>query len=146
MDLWTSYQPTDETPWNLKRVVHLHRRAAFAAPWEIIQRDINDQPAIAVDRILNAWQHKDDEYAKNRFESRVAAKEALRLDDENSLHPSMKEAKELFDDGRLEIVQAVGYPNPDRSHFRSMRIWQTTSFEDADNNSYGWLGHSRRLS
>jgi uncharacterized protein (DUF1501 family) len=54
----------------------------------------------------------------------------------------MKAAKELFDDGRLAVVQGVGYPNPDRSHFRSMRIWQTASLSDGDHNGYGWLGRA----
>jgi uncharacterized protein (DUF1501 family) len=54
----------------------------------------------------------------------------------------MKAAKELCDDGRLTIVQNVGYPNPDRSHFRSMRIWQTASMDSDEHNSYGWLGRA----
>jgi uncharacterized protein (DUF1501 family) len=52
----------------------------------------------------------------------------------------MRAAKELFDDGRLCVVQGVGYPNPDRSHFRSMRIWQTAQIDDDRHDSYGWLG------
>jgi uncharacterized protein (DUF1501 family) len=84
----------------------------------------------------------DDEYARNRFETRVKPEDTHRLDDHCSLHPSMRAAKELFDDGRLSIVQAVGYPNPDRSHFRSMKIWQTASLDDAMHNSYGWLGRT----
>ena len=50
---WTPYQPTDETPWNLQRVVHLHRRAGFAAPWSAIQRDLADGPGDSVGRLLN---------------------------------------------------------------------------------------------
>ena len=47
--------------------------------------------------------------------------------------------KSLFDEGHLGVVQGVGYPNPNRSHFRSTEIWQTAS--DADRNvSEGWLG------
>jgi uncharacterized protein (DUF1501 family) len=47
--------------------------------------------------------------------------------------------KSLFDEGRLSVIQGVGYPNPNRSHFRSTEIWQTAS--DADRNeSEGWLG------
>ena len=47
--------------------------------------------------------------------------------------------KALFDEGHLSVVQGVGYPNPNRSHFRSTEIWQTAS--DADRNeSEGWLG------
>jgi uncharacterized protein (DUF1800 family) len=44
--------PTREAPWNIRRVVHLHRRAGFAATWAEIQRDLADGPATSVDRIL----------------------------------------------------------------------------------------------
>jgi len=84
----------------------------------------------------------DEAYAQNRFQTRIAPKDALSLNKYNALHPSMKAAKELYDEGRLSIVQAVGYPNPDRSHFRSMRIWQTARFEEEEQNTYGWLGRA----
>ena len=83
-----------------------------------------------------------DLYAKNRVDTRITASDAHKLNDDSSLHSSMKAAHSLFDDGRLSIVQGVGYPNPDRSHFRSMRIWQTTSFDDANHSGYGWLGRA----
>jgi uncharacterized protein (DUF1800 family) len=49
---WAPYQPTDAAPWNLERVVHLHRRAAFSATWNEIQRDLKDGPEAAVTRLL----------------------------------------------------------------------------------------------
>ena len=49
---WTKYVPNKATPWNIQRVVHLHRRAAFAASWSELQRDLNDGPQVAVDRLL----------------------------------------------------------------------------------------------
>lgn len=55
------------------------------------------------------------------------------------LHPSMAGMKDMWDDGKLSIVQAVGYPNPNFSHFRSTDIWET----GADTNQVldsGWLG------
>ena len=52
----------------------------------------------------------------------------------------MKAAYELFEDDRLAIVQGVGYPNPNRSHFSSMKIWHTASMDSEDHASYGWLG------
>lgn len=55
------------------------------------------------------------------------------------LHPKLQNFKSLFDENRLKIIQNVGYPNPDFSHFRSMDIWQTAS----NSNEYlssGWLG------
>ena len=64
---------------------------------------------------------------------------ALPLTDEVGLNPALIGLKELFDDGSLGILNSVGYPNPDRSHFRSMDIWQTAS----NSNEYltsGWIG------
>jgi uncharacterized protein (DUF1800 family) len=50
--LWTPYSPGKETPWNLRRVAHLHRRAGFAATWGEIQRDLRDGPTASIDRLL----------------------------------------------------------------------------------------------
>ena len=47
------------------------------------------------------------------------------------------EFKELFDQGRCTVVQGVGYPNPNRSHFKSMDIWHTA---DTSGTGDGWLG------
>ncbi|HLJ98159.1 MAG TPA: DUF1800 domain-containing protein [Gemmataceae bacterium] len=49
---WAPYVPSEEAPWNLRRVVHLHRRAGFAATWSEIQRDLADGPKASIDRIL----------------------------------------------------------------------------------------------
>jgi uncharacterized protein (DUF1800 family) len=51
-DPWSTYRPTERCPWDLRRVVHLHRRAAFAATWEELQRDLADGPAASIDRLL----------------------------------------------------------------------------------------------
>src|SRR5262245_31471067 len=51
-DPWAAYVPGPQAPWNLRRVVHLHRRAAFAAPWTDIQRDLADGPGPSVQRLL----------------------------------------------------------------------------------------------
>jgi hypothetical protein len=52
--LWAAYTPSKETPWNPRRVVHLHRRAGFAATWSEIQRDLKDGPGPSIDRLLSA--------------------------------------------------------------------------------------------
>jgi hypothetical protein len=49
---WIPYTPDDKAPWNLRRVVHLHRRAGFAATWGEIQRDLNAGPQASIDRLL----------------------------------------------------------------------------------------------
>jgi uncharacterized protein (DUF1800 family) len=51
-ELWTPYSPTGRCPWNLRRVVHLHRRAGFATTWEELQRDLTEGPAASVERLL----------------------------------------------------------------------------------------------
>jgi uncharacterized protein (DUF1800 family) len=53
MSGWIPYRPSDSAPWNLRRVVHLHRRAGFAATWSELQRDLRDGPQASVDRLLN---------------------------------------------------------------------------------------------
>ena len=50
-DVWLPYEPSDAAPWNRKRVVHLHRRAGFAANWSEIERDLADGPHAAIDRL-----------------------------------------------------------------------------------------------
>jgi uncharacterized protein (DUF1501 family) len=66
------------------------------------------------------------------------AKAAL-ITDEVGLHPSLMGLMGLYDDGSLGILNSVGYPNPDRSHFRSMDIWQTAS-DSKEVLQTGWLG------
>lgn len=78
-------------------------------------------------------------YYKFRPSLAIAGSKALSLNSETGIHPSLPFFKELYDEGNLSILNNVGYPNPDRSHFRSMDIWQSAS----DSNQYlstGWLG------
>ena len=49
---WAPFEPDNRSPWTLRRVVHLHRRAAFAATWEELQRDLRDGPIVSVGRLL----------------------------------------------------------------------------------------------
>src|SRR5579883_1315924 len=51
-DAWMPYEPSAKSPWNLRRVVHLHRRAGFAATWTELQRDLKDGPGPSIDRLL----------------------------------------------------------------------------------------------
>src|SRR5690242_8245198 len=52
-DPWAPFVPDDKNPWNLSRVVHLHRRASFAGTWDELQRDLADGPEKAVRRLLD---------------------------------------------------------------------------------------------
>jgi len=64
--------------------------------------------------------------------------DVLPIDGQFGLHPGLKAFKRLYDDGKLALIQGVGYPSPSRSHFRSMDIWHTAR-TDA-NADQGWLG------
>ncbi len=81
----------------------------------------------------------DDNYYKLRPKIGLTAKEVIRLNGLTGLHPAMGEMSELWKNGQLSIVQNVGYPNPNRSHFRSTEIWETA----VDSNrtaTTGWIG------
>lgn len=69
----------------------------------------------------------------------LAVQDSLSLTDEAGIHPSLSYFKELFDNGELSVMNNVGYPNPDKSHFRSMDIWQSASRSDEFLDT-GWLG------
>ena len=70
-----------------------------------------------------------DEYYKARPGVGIGKDAVLKLNSELGLHPAMTGFKALFDEGCLSVVQGVGYPHPDRSHFRSMDIWQSAKPE-----------------
>lgn len=82
---------------------------------------------------------EDDLYYKNRRSLAIAKAEVHRLSDRAGLHPAMGPLAELYKEGRVAVVQGVGYPEPDRSHFRSMEIWQTASTAKRPPTT-GWLG------
>ena len=80
-----------------------------------------------------------DLYYKARPKLGITQSKALRLNDGAGLHPALTGFRELYDDGSLGIINSVGYPNPDRSHFRSMDIWHTAS-ESSEYWNAGWIG------
>lgn len=82
---------------------------------------------------------RNDIYYKSRPKLGIEKDKALSLTDEVGINPALQVFKGFFDEGNLGIINSVGYPNPDRSHFRSMDIWQSGS--DSDKYIYtGWLG------
>lgn len=80
-----------------------------------------------------------DAYFKARPALAIRADQSLKLNDSVGLHPSLAGLKGLYDRGELAILQGVGYPNPNRSHFRATEIWQTASDAEKTLNK-GWLG------
>ncbi|MEQ1747011.1 MAG: DUF1501 domain-containing protein [Saprospiraceae bacterium] len=82
---------------------------------------------------------RNDLYYRARPRLGIKAAEALHLTDDAALHPALGTLKKLYDAGDMAVLHNVGYPNPDRSHFRSMDIWHTAS----PANEYwhtGWIG------
>ncbi len=83
--------------------------------------------------------YTNDFYYQARPTIGIPANQVLTLNDTLGLNPAMAGFKNLFDAGHLSVVNGVGYPNPNRSHFRATEIWQTASDEDKYLTD-GWLG------
>jgi uncharacterized protein (DUF1501 family) len=66
----------------------------------------------------------DDEYYRARPQVAIKPDRVLKLNERLGLHPELVELKQMYDEGSLALVQNVGYPNPNRSHFTSTEIWQ----------------------
>jgi uncharacterized protein (DUF1501 family) len=81
----------------------------------------------------------DDAYYRARPAIGHDPKTVLKLTDYIGLHPNLAPLKELFDDAKAAVLQGVGYPNPNRSHFRSMDIWHSAQ-PDREVAQNGWLG------
>lgn len=82
--------------------------------------------------------HGDDRYYRVRPNLAIDRNDVLAIDSRVGLNPGMRSLKALYDKGMVAIVQGVGYPNPDHSHFRSTEIWQTAAPERYEHT--GWLG------
>jgi uncharacterized protein (DUF1501 family) len=91
------------------------------------------------DGINTVVPYASDHYYKARPRIGIKASDVLKLNDSIGLNPGLAGFRELYDHGNLAIVQGVGYPNPNRSHFRSTEIWQTAS-DSEKFEKYGWIG------
>lgn len=83
--------------------------------------------------------YRNDIYYRLRPQLSIKRELLHSLNDESGLHPALSFFKELYDEGSLAILNNVGYPDPDRSHFRSMDIWQNASHSHEYLHT-GWLG------
>jgi uncharacterized protein (DUF1501 family) len=86
--------------------------------------------------------YSDPYYFEFRKTVGIPEEQALHIDGGYGLHPSMGPIKELYEAGNVAIIAGTGYPQPDRSHFRSMDIWHTAEPEKMS--SEGWLGRTIR--
>lgn len=85
--------------------------------------------------------YKHDLYRKARPSLVQDAASVIKLKDDLGLHRALQGFGKLWEAGQLAVVQGVGYPNPNRSHFESMDIWHTANLKLGDRTS-GWLGRT----
>jgi uncharacterized protein (DUF1501 family) len=110
-----------------------------------ISTDLNGKILVVIqlsggnDGLNTVIPYRNDIYYRERPALAIEKEKVLALNDEIGLNPALESLRRLYDDGRVRILNNVGYPNPDRSHFRSMDIWQTASKADQYLNT-GWLG------
>lgn len=120
---------------------------AFLKPFEALaQSDLNGYKNLVIvqlsggnDGLNTIIPYGNDIYYQKRSTIAIKQSDVIKLDDMLGFNPSLSALKEIYDQGWMSILNAVGYPNPDRSHFRSMDIWQTGS----DSNQFlttGWIG------
>jgi uncharacterized protein (DUF1501 family) len=82
--------------------------------------------------------YEDSTYYNLRPNIAIPAGDVLKIGNDLGLHPAMKSLHKLYQDGKMAIVQGVGYPNPNLSHFEASDIWQSAQFGNAART--GWLG------
>lgn len=83
--------------------------------------------------------YTNDLYYQFRPQLAISKTNVLRASDSLGFHPALGKLNELYDQGYLSVINNVGYPNPDRSHFRSMDIWHTAS-DATEYLNTGWIG------
>lgn len=123
---------------------------AMNNPWDVAQ--VSSRPGVPDDRILVVVQmgggndglntiipFTNDAYHRARPNLAVPQKDVIRVTDELGFHPGLAKVKDLYDKGAMAVIQGVGYPNPSRSHFKSMEIWHTADPEGRVIR-YGWIG------
>ena len=82
--------------------------------------------------------YADGRYHDNRPTVGIPADQVLHIDDQFGFNPALPEIKTLYDAGKVAVINGIGYPTPNRSHFRSMDIWHTCEPEKVG--TEGWLG------
>jgi uncharacterized protein (DUF1501 family) len=123
---------------------------AMANPFDVAQ--VTSRPGVPDDNVLVVIQmgggndglntivpFNDDTYYRARPRLAVPKNEIIRVNGDQGFHPRMARLKEMLDRGNMAVVQGVGYPNPSRSHFKSMEIWHTADPEGRAMR-VGWIG------
>ncbi|HVK09319.1 MAG TPA: DUF1501 domain-containing protein [Gemmataceae bacterium] len=85
---------------------------------------------------------KNETYQKLRPKLKIADKDTVKIGDAFGLHPSMRPVAKMVEAGEFMAMPGVGYPNPSRSHFESMAVWNTSKRDVEEHKGYGWLGRA----
>ncbi|MBP7143491.1 MAG: DUF1501 domain-containing protein, partial [Opitutaceae bacterium] len=123
------------------------------APAFLVQSSLNAAPAPEKDRSIlvliqlaggndglnTVVPYEDANYYRLRPTLGLKKKDVLPINGLLGFHPSCAALGKLVNEGKLGVVQNVGYPNPNRSHFRSTEIWESASDSDV-NDATGWIG------
>lgn len=154
-----SNNPTPFLPTTRREFFNLSAKGlgllAFShfAPQFLVQSTLAQTPAPEKDRSilvivqlaggndgLNTFiPFEDPDYYRLRPTLGIPKANVLRASATHGLHPSMTALSDLLQEGKLAVVQNVGYPNPNRSHFRSTEIWESASGAD-EVSPTGWIG------
>ena len=94
------------------------------------------------DYINTVIPYQDPLYYDSRKKVSVTQEEVLPISDELAFNPALTAVKDLYDHGKVAVITGIGYPGPNRSHFRSMDIWPTCEPEKVG--TEGWLGRAIR--
>lgn len=120
---------------------------AFLKPFELIAKsNLSGHKNLVIiqlsggnDGLNTIVPYGNDVYYQLRNTIAIPQSEIIKLNAMQGLNPALAPLKEIYDQGWMSIINNVGYPNPNRSHFRSMDIWQSAS----DSNQFlstGWIG------
>ncbi len=119
--------------------------AAFAQTLPTLGNAVDPENVLVVvqlaggnDGLNTVVPYADDNYYRVRPQINVAADKLLKLDDHVALNPALSGMMELYKQGHVALMQGVGYPNPNRSHFEATQIWETASVDRPIQT--GWLG------
>ena len=86
--------------------------------------------------------YNNEHYYDLRPQVNISQDNVLKINDELGFNPSMAPIKRLWDEGNVAVINGIGYPSPNRSHFRSMDVWHTAEPDTISNE--GWLGRAIR--
>lgn len=116
-------------------------RTALAGPQAVSQERILVviQLSGGHDGLSAVVPYANDDYARARKTTRIRPDEVIKIDDQFGWHPNLRGFADLLEQGSLAVVQGTGYPNPNRSHFKSMDIWHYAN-NSGDSSPYGWIG------